>query len=55
VGRSLTLNGALFTIVGVADGFSGVWLESPVEVLDIRSDASGGALFAKLQRGRFRN
>jgi predicted permease len=33
VGRSLTLNGAFFTIVGVAaDGFSGVWLESPVDV-----------------------
>jgi predicted permease len=33
VGRGLTLNGAPFTIVGVADpAFSGVWLESPVEV-----------------------
>jgi predicted permease len=33
IGRELTLNGARFTIVGVAPaGFSGVWLESPVEV-----------------------
>jgi predicted permease len=32
VGQSLTLNGAHLTIVGVAaDGFSGVWLESPVD------------------------
>jgi hypothetical protein len=33
VGRGITLNGAWFTIVGVsAPGFSGVWLESPVDV-----------------------
>ncbi|HYB94576.1 MAG TPA: ABC transporter permease [Vicinamibacterales bacterium] len=33
VGRDLSLNGARFTIVGVAPpGFSGVWLESPVDV-----------------------
>jgi predicted permease len=33
VGRALTLNGARFTIVGVASpGFSGAWLESPVDV-----------------------
>jgi predicted permease len=32
VGRSLTLNGTHMTIVGVAaNGFSGVWLESPVD------------------------
>ncbi len=33
IGRELTLNGAAFTVVGVAPpGFSGVWLESPVDV-----------------------
>jgi putative ABC transport system permease protein len=33
VGRTLTINGANFTIVGVGpQGFSGVWLESPVDV-----------------------
>ena len=33
IGRELTLNGAGFTIIGVAPpGFAGVWLESPVEV-----------------------
>jgi predicted permease len=32
IGRQLTFNGALFTIVGVAPpGFDGVWLESPVD------------------------
>lgn len=32
IGRELTFNGALFTIVGVApSGFDGVWLESPVD------------------------
>jgi len=32
LGRDLTFNGARFTIVGVAPpGFSGVWLESPVD------------------------
>jgi predicted permease len=32
IGREVTLNGARFTIIGVAPaGFSGVWLESPVE------------------------
>ena len=32
IGRDLTLNGVHFTIVGVMPpGFSGVWLESPVE------------------------
>jgi predicted permease len=32
-GRTLVLNGAQFTIVGVApQGFTGVWLESPVDV-----------------------
>lgn len=32
VGRTLTLNGAHVTIIGVAaEGFSGVWLESPVD------------------------
>jgi predicted permease len=32
VGTSLTLNGAPVTIIGVArDGFSGVWLETPVD------------------------
>ena len=32
LGRELTLNGARFTIIGVAPpGFSGVWLESPVD------------------------
>lgn len=33
IGRDLALNGARFTIIGVApSGFTGVWLESPVEV-----------------------
>ncbi len=33
IGRELTLNGARFTIIGVAPpGFAGVWLESPVDV-----------------------
>ena len=33
VGRGFTINGVAFTIVGVsAPGFSGVWLESPVDV-----------------------
>ncbi len=33
LGSRLTMNGALFTIVGVAaEGFAGVWLESPVEI-----------------------
>ncbi len=33
LGRELTLNGVRFTIVGVAPaGFTGVWLESPVDV-----------------------
>ena len=33
VGRDVAVNGARFTIVGVApEGFSGVWLESPVDV-----------------------
>src|SRR5215467_1180317 len=33
VGRSVDLNGAPFTIVGVAPpGFNGLWLESPVDV-----------------------
>ena len=33
VGRELTLNGARFAVVGVAPaGFTGVWLESPVDV-----------------------
>jgi hypothetical protein len=33
VGRSVDLNGAHFTIVGVAPpGFNGLWLESPVDV-----------------------
>ncbi|HTW67443.1 MAG TPA: ABC transporter permease [Bryobacteraceae bacterium] len=33
LGRSLTLNGAHVTIVGVAPaGFTGVWLESPTEI-----------------------
>jgi predicted permease len=32
IGRELELNGIRFTVVGVApDGFSGVWLESPVD------------------------
>jgi hypothetical protein len=32
VGRTLRLNGAHVTIIGVAaEGFSGVWLESPVD------------------------
>jgi predicted permease len=32
LGRNLTFNGARFTIIGVApNGFSGVWLESPVD------------------------
>ena len=32
VGRDITFNGAHFTIVGIAPpGFTGVWLESPVE------------------------
>lgn len=32
MGRELTLNGARFTIIGVAPrGFDGVWLESPVD------------------------
>lgn len=33
VGRTLTINGATFTIVGVAPrGFVGVWLETPVDI-----------------------
>ncbi len=33
IGREVALNGARFTIIGVAPpGFTGVWLESPVEV-----------------------
>ena len=33
IGRSLTINGMPFTIVGVAPrGFAGVWLETPVEI-----------------------
>ncbi len=33
VGRDVVVNGARFTIIGVApEGFSGVWLESPVDV-----------------------
>ena len=33
VGRGITLNGTHFTVVGVgAQGFSGVWLESPVDL-----------------------
>ena len=33
IGRSLTINGANFTIAGVApEGFNGVWLELPVDV-----------------------
>jgi predicted permease len=33
VGRSVDLNGALFTIVGVApEGFHGLWLEAPVDI-----------------------
>jgi predicted permease len=33
LGRTLTINGSTFTIVGVAPpGFAGVWLESPVDV-----------------------
>jgi macrolide transport system ATP-binding/permease protein len=32
VGRNVTLNGARFTVVGVApEGFTGVWLETPVD------------------------
>jgi predicted permease len=32
IGRELELNGARFTVVGVApDGFTGVWLESPAD------------------------
>ncbi len=33
LGRSVNLNGAAFTIVGVAPaGFNGIWLESPVDI-----------------------
>ncbi len=33
IGRDLTLNGAHFTVIGVAPpGFTGVWLESPVDI-----------------------
>jgi predicted permease len=33
LGRELSLNGARFTVIGVAPaGFTGVWLESPVDV-----------------------
>ena len=33
VGRTITINGASFTVAGVAArGFAGVWLESPVEL-----------------------
>ena len=33
LGRTLSINGSTFTIVGVApQGFAGVWLESPVDV-----------------------
>ena len=32
VGRELTFNGARFTVIGVAaEGFTGTWLESPVD------------------------
>jgi predicted permease len=32
VGRNVTLNGARFTVIGVApEGFAGVWLETPVD------------------------